>query len=291
MRNGSGQGGVGFIAVLVLALLSGCASARRMVAPEPALSASVEMTGPSGQFRIEYTPADAQDAARVQRAVEQALPRLARWGTLRETVIVKVMPNHAALANAVQQRGLGWLRAWSRYDEVLVQAPASWGLGGASQPQIDELLLHELTHSLMYQLAADRLGWSRKRIPLWFREGMASFTAEQSYRWVSLEEIARHLERNPTSDPVSKPGDLYRDDSNLIYGAAHHAFTFLVRRYGEDSVRALLGEMRGGKDFPEAFESVIGVPPDTYVRDFTRYVRWRGFRSGRLPPRTHPPRN
>jgi len=279
------------VAVLLLALLSGCASRRGMAAPSANLSASLDMTGPSGQFRIEYHPDDAQDATRIQQAVDEALPRLARWGTLRETVTIKVMPNHKALANAVQQRELGWLRAWSRYDEVLIQAPSTWGLVGASQPQINELLIHELTHSLMYQLAANRLGWSRKQIPLWFREGMASYTAEQSYRWVTLEEIARHLERFPKSDPVRRPTELYREDSNLVYGVAHHAFSFLVRRYGEDAVRALLAEMRGGKDFPDAFQSVIGVPADTYVADFTRYVRWRGFRGGRLAPRANEPRD
>ncbi len=279
------------VAVLLLALLSGCASRRGMAAPSANLSASLDMTGPSGQFRIEYHPDDAQDATRIQQAVDEALPRLARWGTLRETVTIKVMPNHKALANAVQQRELGWLRAWSRYDEVLIQAPSTWGLVGASQPQINELLIHELTHSLMYQLAANKLGWSRKQIPLWFREGMASYTAEQSYRWVTLEEIARHLERFPKSDPVRRPTELYREDSNLVYGVAHHAFSFLVRRYGEDAVRALLAEMRGGKDFPDAFQSVIGVPADTYVADFTRYVRWRGFRGGRLGPQANEPRD
>jgi hypothetical protein len=280
MRDGSRQGGAGLATALVLALLSGCA-ARRAAAPV-ALEASLE--APSGQFRIEFSPKDAQDAARIQQAAEEALPRLERWGPLREPVTIKVMPDHAALESAVQQHGLDWLRAWSRYDEVLVQAPGTWGLAGASQPQLNELLLHELTHSLMYQLASHRLGWTRKQIPLWFREGMASYTADQSYRWVTLEEIARHLEHHPGSDPLQKPGDLYRDDSNLVYGVAHHSFTFLVRRYGEDAVRGLLREMRDGKNFPEAFESAIGLSPDHFVRDFTRFVRWRGFRSGRMLP-------
>jgi hypothetical protein len=257
-----------------------------MAAAEPSLSASLELASPTGQFLIEYEPADARDAARVQQAVEQALPRLARWGAMKEPVTIKVMPDHESLENAVQQHGMDWLRAWGRYDDVFVQAPSTWGLAGATQPQLNELLLHELTHSLMYQLASDRLGWSRKHIPLWFREGMASYTAEQSYRWVSLEEIAKHFERFPGSDPVRSPGDLYREDSNLIYGAAHHAFAFLVKRYGEDAIRALLGEMREGKDFPEAFESAIGLSPDAFVSDFTRYVRWRGFRSGRALPRS-----
>jgi hypothetical protein len=249
----------------------------------------LSMESPAGQLRIEYAPGHEQDAARIQQAVTEALSRLERWGALREPVTLKVMPDHASLEAAVRKHGYDWLRAWSRYDEVYVQAPSTWSLAGATQPQINELLLHELTHSVMYQLASDRLGWSRKQIPLWFREGMASYTAEQSYRWVSLEEIARHFERVPGSDPVRRPGDLYRDDSNLIYGVAHHTFAFLVRRYGEDSVRGLLREMKGGKEFPRAFESAIGLSPDAFVRDFTRYVRWRGFHGGRAPPRTSTP--
>jgi hypothetical protein len=276
------------VAVGVLVLLSGCASSR-FSAPGAALEASVSMESPAGQFEIEYAPGQEQDAAHIQQAVTEALPRLERWGVLREPVTLKVMPDHAALEAAVRQHGYAWLRAWSRYDEVFVQAPSTWSLAGATQAQINELLLHELTHSVMYQQSADRLGWSRKQIPLWFREGMASYTAEQSYRWVSLEEIARYLERAPGSDPVGKPGDLYRDDSNLIYGVAHHTFAFLVRRYGEDSVRGVLREMKGGKEFPRAFESAIGLSPDAFVRDFTRYVRWRGFRGGRTPPRAPTP--
>jgi hypothetical protein len=26
----------------------------------------------------------------------------------------------------------------------------------------------------------------------------------------------------------------------------------------------------------------VGLTPDAFVRDFTRYVRWRGFRGGRV---------
>ncbi|KFA90119.1 hypothetical protein [Archangium violaceum] len=278
------------VALGVLVLLSGCASSR-FSAPGAALEASLPLETSVGEFRIDYDHEDARDAARIRQAVTEALPRLERWGALREPVTIKVMPDHASLEAAVRQHGYSWLRAWSRYDDVFVQAPASWAPAGATQPQINELLLHELTHSVMYQQASERRNWSRKQIPLWFREGMASFTAEQAYRWVSLEEIARHYERSPTSDPVNNPGDLYRDDSNFIYGVAHHTFAFLVKRYGEESVRGLLREMKGGKEFPQAFESAIGLSPDAFVRDFTRYVRWRGFSGGRVQPRAPTPSN
>ena len=81
----------------------------------------------------------------------------------------------------------------------------------------------------------------------------------------------------------------------VAYGAAHHAFTFLVNRYGEGTVRALLEQMHHGADFPVAFTSAVGISPETFLRDFERYLRLRGFRGGRLlhapeePQETPPP--
>jgi len=279
------DGGRGLVTRLALGLglwLVGCAGPRK-AAVEARLSDA--WASPTGHYRIEYAPANASDIPRVQRAVDEALPRLERWGALREPVTVRVMPDHASLEAAVRQRGLEWLRAWSRYDEVFLQAPSTWGAASASSAQLTELLLHELTHSVMYQLASDRFGWSRKQIPLWFREGMASYTAEQAYRWVSLEELARYLERNPRRDLLQATPELYRDESNLVYGMAHHAFAFLARRYGEEAVRGVLSEMKDGTEFPPAFEHAIGISVEAFTRDFTHYVRWRGFRGGRLPPR------
>ncbi len=284
MGNGSRRARAAAAAVLGLVLATGCASVRA-----PAERHSSWMGTQAGQFTFEYSERDLRDVRQVQQALVTAAPRLLRWGTLREPVKLRLLPNHEQLQRALDelganQRGVTWLRGWSRYDEVLIQAPRTWSLLGTPQRQVDELLTHELTHSLMYQLSANRLGWQRKQIPLWFREGMASYTADQAYRWVSLEDMARHLQKHPDSDPVGQPAELYRNDSNLVYGAAHHAFAFLVKRYGEEKIRTLLSEMQGGKLFPEAFESAVGLTPDVFVRDFTRYVRWRGFRGGRSLP-------
>ena len=274
---------------VALVLAVGCLGGPPGCAALQARRAQAQLTEtlarPEASYRIDYAPVDARDVPRIQAALDSALPRLARWGTLAEPITVRVMPDHARLEVAVHQRGIGWLRAWGRYDEVFLQSPSTWGLASATPAQLSELLLHELTHSLMYQLASDRLGWTRKQIPLWFREGMASYTAEQAYRWVSLEELARFLDRTPGANPLRMPEQLYRDESNLVYGMAHHAFAFLVRRYGEERVRAVLADMKGGGEFPAAFEAAVGTSEETFGRDFERYLRWRGFQGGRLPPK------
>ena len=286
MRGGR-PGWVGVL--LVLGLLAGCARNTR-VSLETAADATRLPVGTS--IDVEFLPRDADAAAQVRLAVERALPRLQRWGTFDDTVTIVVHPNHAALERAANRPGHDFLRAWARYEQIEVQSPRTWSTRGGSQAQVDELLLHELTHSLMYQVASDRLGWTRKRIPLWFREGMASYTAEQGYRVSSLDDLEHFWRQHPNADPLSQADALYQSESSIVYGAAHHAFTFLVRRYGEDTMRALLHAMSQGPDFDQAFHQTVGIPQASFLQDFQRYVRLRGFKGARQlhAPRPRPTR-
>jgi hypothetical protein len=268
--------------VLVLATAAAGTSAVGCAAPMQALDQRAALVTGSGSFELRFAEVDREAQRAVQRAMEAAAPGLARWGGLVVPVTVQVLPSHDALEHAVRRPGYGWLKAWARYEEVFVQSPRTWSLLGVRQRDLDELMLHELTHCVMYQRAADRDGWQRKRIPLWFREGMASHTAEQAYRWPTLEDLARFYASRPDADPVMHPEPLYQGESDIVYGAAHHAFGFLVRRYGEETVRTLLASMREGRTFPDAFEAVLGLSQEAFEREFRRYVTLGGFRSGRL---------
>lgn len=259
--------------------------------PLAALDHRTELTTQAGSFTLRFANRDRRGAEGLKIAVARAAPALERWGGLRVPVSMEVMPTHAMLEEAVDKHGYGWLRAWARYDEVYVQSPRSWSFFGATQPDLDEVLLHELTHCVMYQQSATRTSWRRKEIPPWFREGMASYTARQGYRWPTMEDLAQYLSDHEDLAPLLA-AEGYRDQSELVYGAAHHAFTFLARRYGEDKVRGVLSAMSEGRTFPEAFAAVIGMSVPQFVQDFQRYIRFRGFRGGRLliprPPEPAP---
>ncbi|MFY2561476.1 hypothetical protein ACN469_28010 [Corallococcus terminator] len=290
------QGSLGHaLALLLLGLLAGCSAPRRTtldVSPEALLKPGTP-TASGARITLEFQARDSDAADQVRLAVERALPRMARWGTFDDSVAIIIHPNHAALERAANRPDHDFLRAWARYEQIELQSPRTWTLLGATQAQVDELLLHELTHSLMYQVASDRLGWTRKRIPLWFREGMASYTAEQGYRVSSLEDLALYWSTHPRADPLAQADTLYRRESDIVYGAAHHAFTFLARRYGEPVVRGVLHAMSQGPDFPEAFTRAVGLSPDVFLQDFRRYIQWRGFKGGRqlrlAPPPTPGP--
>ncbi|WP_223634620.1 hypothetical protein [Corallococcus sp. EGB] len=280
---GTGRGSLLLLAVM--GLLSACASAPlKATAPTDALAL------PHGEFFFQHSAKDAQATEMVRRAVENAGPRLSRWGSFQEPVTLIIHPNHAALERAAHRPGYDFLRAWARYEQVEVQSPRTWTRAGATQRQVDELLLHELTHSLMWQASATVSDWTRKGIPLWFSEGMASYTAGQGYRVPSLEDLSRFLHDHPQADPLARAESLYETENATVYGAAHHAFTFLMERYGEARVRGILAAMRRGQDFTGGFLAAIGLPVDAFLRDFRRYVFLRGFKGGRLTPLPSPPR-
>lgn len=260
-------------AMLIAALAAGCA------AQLPQLQRRELLTTQVGSFTVEYSDPDESVIPQIAEALKVAGPAIGRWGDLRSPVRVEVLPSHEALEKAADRDGYDWLRAWARYDEVLIQSPRAWGFIGPTQAELNELLTHELTHCMMYQQSSDRQGWLRKGFPLWFREGMASYTAGQGYRWPTLEELARFLETHPKEDPIRDPEPLYQGESDIVYSAAHHAFSYLVSRYGEPGLLQILHAMQPGASFGEAFKQVTGISPDDFTAQFKQYLEERRFRS------------
>lgn len=288
--------------LLALALAAGCAP-RGSGEGTPR---SDQLTVGEATVRVIYWPEDAGDARRVLQALRVALPRTARWGGLERPVTITIHPTHAALERAAARYDYPWLKAWARDATIELQAPATWSFTGASDRKLAELLTHELTHCVMYQRSATDLMWSLKGTPLWFIEGMASHTAAQAYRRGTLEDLWRHYRRGlPAAgagdgdgegapapgtvalaargrvmegDPLADSALLYLDHMDTVYGAAHHAFAFLLERYGEDSVHQLLRRMRGGLSFDGAFKETYGIEAKEFVSDFRHYVVWEGWR-------------
>lgn len=275
------------------AVLASACAPRLGGEPEPRIR-SVAAAG--ARFRILHQPEDAGAALQVERALRVAAPRVARWGGLTSTVTIALHPTHERLEAAVRRPGYEWLRAWARHSRIDLQSPRTWRLFGASDEDVAELLTHELAHCAMYQQSATEFTWPFKGEPLWFREGLASVTAGQGYRRVTLEDLWRFYAEGGEAeealpppgadpggaaggaDPIANPERLYQRRSDLVYGASHHAFAFLLARYGEPRVRGVLGRMGEGSRFDEAFQAEIGISEGEFAADFRRFVIWQGWR-------------
>jgi hypothetical protein len=279
-------------ALLLAVAAASAACAPRVAGPPVARERRVEVAG--ARFHVLYGPEDEASAEAVVRALGPAVARTARWGGLAAPVTIAIHPSHAHLEEAVRRPGFGWLRAWARYGRVDLQSPRTWRLLGASQAEVEELVTHELAHCVMYQQASDEYRWASLREPLWFREGLASVTAGQGYRRGTLEDLWRAYAEGGAGDPrPDAPGEaggaagvdpiadaeaLYLRRSDLVYDAAHHAFRFLLDRYGEARVRRVLALQSGGAPFEDAFREAFGIGEAAFAADFRRYVTLQGWR-------------
>jgi hypothetical protein len=277
---------------LALALATACAHRQ----PVPAELRTRDVAAGGARFTLRWFPEDDAVAAQVERMLERAAPRVQRWGGLAHPVTITIHPSHEALEAAAQNPGYDWLHAWAKYQTVELQSPRTWE-GPVRDRHVEELLTHELTHCAVYQRAGDGTSWPFKEIPRWFGEGLATYTAGQGYRFASVEQLWAFYERTLpgeageggaqrrprasvaiAGDPIVDPDPIYQEQSDIVYGAAYHATEFLIARYGEERVDAVLAKMGQGMRFPAAFRAAVGITDAEFAADFRRYVVWQGWR-------------
>ena len=251
-------GGAHRLSVLYLAAVAGCAVPRLSSTPDEAPLA-VEVRGPGLLFEVRYPRDQAAEAARIGGGLLAAGPRLSRWGRFRHGVTVRILPDHESLEALIGLHGYPWLRAWAFGEQILLQSPRTWGdPPAAAREEMSELLAHELTHALMYQLLQPADGGFPEEPPLWFREGMASVTAGQGHRRLALEELRRWQREHPAADPLHPTPEMYRTEKEAVYAAAHRAFELLVALGGDQPVRDVLRGVRSGARFEDAFAAATG---------------------------------
>jgi hypothetical protein len=254
---------------VVAALSAGCAG------PLANLTHRTGVQAGEARFLVASLPTAADDEARVRGGLARVTPALARWGGLPVPVTVQIAPTHEALERAVHRRGFEWLRAWAQYDELIIQAPGTWA---GTDRDVDELVLHELTHCLLFQQSGSAKTWASKQIPLWFREGLATVTADQGRSFPSLEDLASWLERRPAVDVFGDSERLSREAYGHVYGLSFHAMRFLLRRLGDQAVTGTMVAMKAGLDFEAAFERATGGTAQQFQTDFLTFLKLRGFR-------------
>lgn len=267
------------IALCGAALVAACAVPRPSSAADE-VPRIEEVAGPGLLFDVRYLRDDSDDAARIASRLVAAGPHLSRWGAFRHRVSIRVMPDHAALENRIGLHGYPWLRAWAFGDLVLLQSPRSWIDTASSTDELAEILVHELTHALMYQLVQPREGAFPEEPPFWFREGMASVTAEQGHRRLDTDALQRWRRAHPKSDLLHPSSELYRTEKEAVYSAAHHAFERLVALNGDRAIRGVLRGVRSGARFEDAFAAATGRSLAAFEADAIR----SGYSSSSFTP-------
>jgi hypothetical protein len=226
---------------------------------------------------LTISAASSADVKQTEAALVSASKEIDRVGGLRFPVRVSVLGSHVELENAVGRTGHTWLRAWSRFDEVLLQSPSTWA---TTEAELTTLFVHELAHCLMFQRSAKREDWRDKKVPFWFREGFALHVAKQGSTVPSLEDVSAFVLDNPTLNLLADAEKLSQAHFGPTYGMAFYAFTFLQRRYGADAPLRVMTAMAEGATFAVAFERTLTLEPVAFERDVATFIRLRAFRHG-----------
>ena len=255
----------------LLLLLWGCS-------PLKALKIETPLTFESQRYLLRtHESAPPADAQLVAAAMEKATPALARWGGLAEPVTVNVVRSHGDLEAAVHRAGLEWLKAYGYYDAVIFQTPSTW----TKDPQrVNQMVLHELTHCVLFQRSATRETYYLKGIPLWFREGMAITTSGEAGLYSSLEDSAKWLETNPNLNAFRDGEQLSEQQMSAVYGIGLHAFRYLLRQHSDAKIVEMMKAMQEGALFEDAFASVFGLPVEQFQKNFEDFLKRRVFRTG-----------
>jgi hypothetical protein len=177
---------------------------------------------------------DAPRQDQLFHAVAEGCRRIGYWGDLPHGVSIRVHPF----------RELGRNHRF-QHNEIHIYSPATWG-NSPNQSTVDDLLTHELTHALVYQIAARGGGEPRGRVtPRWFSEGIASVTADEGYRRLSLSQLL-HGEED-------------------LHSSAHWSFCFLLDTAGRERVARILAALGRGEVFEDAFKAEIGVSSEAFL--------------------------
>ncbi len=142
-----------------------------------------------------------------------------------------------------------------------------------SDEEVFSLITHELTHIFQYDmLYNNRISTIiRSNSPTWFKEGMASWVADDENNLDRM--ILRDVAVNGGFNSLGAFGGL----SFLAYRVGHAAFEFMEERYGIEGVRNFLWQYRKNitGSVTAAIERAFETEIVEFDRDFRKYLRKR----------------
>lgn len=255
--------------VAVWVCISGCVYHIKM----PVFPNQIKLVSVSGaaEVRVVFYDVDRGTVPYVLDAVRAGLRGTKAWGYMSTPLTVRVFPTHRSLEESVL-REYDWLRAWALFEQVYLQSPRTWKIK-YYRSALTELLKHELTHVVMYQRCCTLANWQGQAIPFWFREGMASVTADQGRRRWSVERLGLFGRTKEGQAILRYPERYLARYQPVAYSVAHWMFARLLKKWRRAGVKKLLWLMKQGRSFKAAFKEVTGMSTTQFRILFDKSLR------------------
>jgi hypothetical protein len=204
-------------------------------------------------------------------ATAQRSDRLAAMGGLRRTVFLEVLDR---MEDVTRRGAPEWAGGFTTGPtQVYLLSYAIGTLCGRPRPW-NEMTLHELAHAQLWQ-------WAGSQQPRWFKEGYAMWVARQDPA-ASTADIAwwavRFGGQRPLTTTWSAPETTTapvaeRSRVTDAYGVSCEGVRFLVERFGESALKAIITGMHEGAGFDEAFRAATGLTSEAFEQAFLEHLR------------------
>ena len=252
------------VAWLTGAVLAACSFPQHAQAQDP-----LRLT--EGPFVILHSPRSVRLAQRTAQIATsmQPFPGIdpARWS--QAPIEIALAPTESAF----QQLSGGFAPEWGAGlafpadSKILIPAYASERGAVADMPRI---LRHEVAHIALYR-AVDGT-----RVPRWFNEGYATFSAGQldaEAGW--LLRLSFLAGRAPPLDSLDLDWPTLTGDARLAYLLSASAVDYLSRASGERGLRRLIDLTRTTRSFDAALRQTYGLDMSSLEREWRKDVKKR----------------
>ena len=217
---------------------------------------------------LRHWPEQSALARRVLGGAVSALPALPADILARgDTVTVLLAPDEARFRELTGGRAPEWGAgvAFPAIDLIVLPGYAS---GRGSTTDLARVLRHELAHVALHR-HLDGL-----RIPRWFDEGYATWSAGQldpEADW--LLRVAFLTNRAPSLDSLSLLWPARETDARIAYLLSASTLRDLERRGGEPALRDFLEQWRTDGSMEQALRSTYSLTLPLFERYWSRQVR------------------
>ncbi len=137
-----------------------------------------------------------------------------------------------------------------------------------TQGNFIQTAIHELTHILLYGAVA------HKSIPRWFNEGLAVYYSNEK-EFASSSLISKALITEsviPLSD-IEQVISFGSGRAQLAYQQSYLAIIFIMKRYGNDSIKEIVKALAMEESDDAAFLKALGMDLLDFEIEWYRYIR------------------
>lgn len=209
----------------------------------------------------------AEKAAAVLEGMHDEICAHFDWTPTKPTVI-EIHPSHRSFSIRISGRPfIGTIGACTGRCIALVQPRGRPPFGRFNWTDV---LRHEFTHTVT-------LGVTGNRIPHWMTEGLAVHEEPGLRAWGWKNALAQRVVDRElfTLDTIDWGFQRPRKplDRQMAYAQSEWMVEFLIERFGEKSVPALLKAFFDGKTQAEAMGDVLKLTPDAFDAAFEKWAR------------------